>query len=215
MNIITIDGPSGCGKSTIAKRIAKEIGYFYINSGIYYRVASLIRLENNIVSEDELLRTINNTSIRTLDNHVYVNGEDVSDILCSNEINDDVGYISTLSNLRLLINDIIRKSAIDQNVVIDGRDTGTEIFPNANIKIFLDAAVDTRARRRYNQNVEKGIICTYADVLENIKKRDYYDLTRSIGKLRKADDAILIDTTNYDIIETIGLIKRIIDANIE
>lgn len=215
--IIAIDGPSGTGKGTIASHVAKFLGLDYLDSGVYYRAVAYICIKNNIQLNEikKIITETKNMSINFSRNQIILNGEEISKAIRSNEINDIVAEISAITEIRLLINDRIRNYCQNKRIVVDGRDIGTNVFPHANIKIYLDASVDTRARRRFNQNNEVGITSNYDEILNNIKKRDEVDFNRKFGALKIADDAHVIDTTNLNIEETINIVKEIVEGELK
>ena len=203
--IIAIDGTAGSGKGTIAKHIAKKIGYFYLDTGAFYRAVSYLIIKNNISlgDIDTITNLVRNLNIEFKDYMVLVNGEDVTNEIRSKDVNAIVSIVADILEVRLLINDKIRKYIGNKDYVVDGRDVGTVIFPNADFKFYLDASVDTRARRRFNQLTNMGNDANFEKILENIQVRDKIDKTREFGALIMADDAILIDTTNDEIEDTL------------
>lgn len=203
--IIAIDGTAGSGKGTIAKHIAKEIGYFYLDTGAFYRAVSYLIIKNNISlgDIDTITNLVRNLNIEFKDYMVLVNGEDVTNEIRSKDVNAIVSIVADILEVRLLINDKIRKYIGNKDYIVDGRDVGTVIFPNADFKFYLDASIDTRARRRFNQLTNMGNDANFEKILENIQVRDKIDKTREFGALIMADDAILIDTTNDEIEDTL------------
>lgn len=203
--IIAIDGTAGSGKGTIAKHIAKKIGYFYLDTGAFYRAVSYLIIKNNISlgDIDTITNLVRNLNIEFKDYMVLVNGEDVTNEIRSKDVNAIVSIVADILEVRLLINDKIRKYIGNKDYVVDGRDVGTVIFPNADFKFYLDASIDTRARRRFNQLTNMGNDANFEKILENIQVRDKIDKTREFGALIMADDAILIDTTNDEIEDTL------------
>lgn len=203
--IIAIDGTAGSGKGTIAKHIAKKIGYFYLDTGAFYRAVSYLIIKNNISlgDIDTITNLVRNLNIEFKDYMVLVNGEDVTNEIRSKDVNAIVSIVADILEVRLLINDKIRKYIGNKDYIVDGRDVGTVIFPNADFKFFLDASIDTRARRRFNQLTNMGNDANFEKILENIQVRDKIDKTREFGALIMADDAILIDTTNDEIEDTL------------
>lgn len=203
--IIAIDGTAGSGKGTIAKHIAKEIGYFYLDTGAFYRAVSYLIIKNNISlgDIDTITNLVRNLNIEFKDYMVLVNGNDVTNEIRSKDVNAIVSIVADILEVRLLINDKIRKYIGNKDYIVDGRDVGTVIFPNADFKFYLDASIDTRARRRFNQLTNMGNDANFEKILENIQVRDKIDKTREFGALIMADDAILIDTTNDEIEDTL------------
>ena len=206
---VAIDGPAAAGKSTIAKKVAEKLGYVYIDTGAMYRCVTLLALQKGVDPQDEkaveqLLPEIN---IDMKPNHVVLlNGHDVSKDIRSRNVAD--------KNIRLFLVDLQRKLAKNVSVVMDGRDIGTYVLPDANVKIFQVASVATRAQRRYKENLEKGIKCTLEEVEEELKKRDYIDSHRSFAPLKQADDAYMLDTSYMSIDEVVTKVIDIIHMKI-
>lgn len=218
--IVAIDGPAGSGKGTITKEISKRTGLINLDSGATYRCVALAALREGLKIEDEekiakLVETLN-IEIKIVDNNnvVFLNGEDVTKKIREQDVTNFVSPISVLVPVRLKLIELQRKMAEGKNIVMEGRDIGTEVFPNADLKIYLDADQEERARRRYKENIEKEIKCTYEEILENVKDRDYRDSHRPMGALKKADDAIVVDSTNLTIEEVtekiVSMIEKII-----
>lgn len=214
---VAIDGPAAAGKSTIAKKVAEKLGYVYIDTGAMYRCVTLLALQKGVDPQDEkaveqLLPEIN---IDMKPNHVVLlNGCDVSKDIRSRNVADNVSYIASYKNIRLFLVDLQRKLAKNVSVVMDGRDIGTYVLPDANVKIFQVASVATRAQRRYKENLEKGIKCTLEEVEEELKKRDYIDSHRSFAPLKQADDAYMLDTSYMTIDEVVTKVIDIIHMKI-
>ncbi len=214
---VAIDGPAAAGKSTIAKKVAEKLGYVYIDTGAMYRCVTLLALQKGVDPQDEkaveqLLPEIN---IDMKPNHVVLlNGRDVSKDIRSRNVADNVSYIASYKNIRLFLVDLQRKLAKNVSVVMDGRDIGTYVLPDANVKIFQVASVATRAQRRYKENLEKGIKCTLEEVEEELKKRDYIDSHRSFAPLKQADDAYMLDTSYMTIDEVVTKVIDIIHMKI-
>lgn len=210
---IAIDGPSASGKSTIAKILATKLGYIYIDTGAMYRAYTLAVLRAGIDPQNEkaCCTLINKIKIWfNKENHVTLNDEDVGDEIRKNDVADNVSYISTYKDVRAHLVDLQRELASNNNVIMDGRDIGTHVLPNATVKIFQVADVDMRAKRRYMENLEKGIPSTEEECLQNLKKRDYIDSHRAVNPLKAADDAIVVDTTNLTISEVVDKVLEII-----
>lgn len=199
--IIALDGPSGSGKSTIANILAKKIKISYLNTGSMYRAVTLFFLENNIKKSDkidiDLLRKIN---IDIKEDKVFLNEKDVSDKIRNKEVTENVSWVSSISLVRKYLVDMQRKISQNKSIILDGRDIGTVVFPNAKYKFFLVASSEVRAKRRYEQNeIDKPL----EEIQKDIEKRDYLDSHREISPLKKAEDAIEIDSSNLTIDETI------------
>ena len=209
---IAIDGPAASGKSTVAKEVAKALNYIYIDSGAMYRALTLKALRLNIDVKDEAsLVEMTKVSKITLDGvHIYLDDEDVSEAIRSIDVTNNVSAVSSYEGVREEMVNLQRKLAEGKNVIMEGRDICTYVFPNADVKIYLDASEDVRAKRRYDEMKEKGIEITYEEVLENIQKRDYNDKNKEMGALKLAEDSIVVDTTNLTIEEVVERIIEII-----
>lgn len=199
--IIALDGPSGSGKSTIANILAKKLKISYLNTGSMYRAVTLFFLENNIEKSDkidiDLLRKIN---IDIKEDRVFLNEKDVSDKIRNKEVTENVSWVSSIFLVREYLVDMQRKISQNKSIILDGRDIGTVVFPNAKYKFFLVASSEVRAKRRYEQNeIDKSL----EEIQKDIEKRDYLDSHREISPLKKAEDAIEIDSSNLTIHETI------------
>lgn len=212
---IAIDGPSASGKSTVAKLLASKLNFLYVDTGAMYRAYTLAVLNASLdpKNEEESNSLINKIEISFNDeNHITLNGKDVSKEIRENNVVNNVSYIASYKNIRLFLVSLQQKIANNKNIVMDGRDIGTYVLKDAEVKIFLNADVEERAKRRFNENKEKNIKSSYEDCLENIKKRDYIDSHRDFCPLRKADDAILIDSTNLTIEEVVFKMEEIIKS---
>ena len=214
--IIAIDGPAGSGKSTIAKLLAKKYDLTYIDTGAMYRMITLYLLENNIDINDlkEVERVLNTVNLDMQGDKFYLDNVDVSTKIREKRINDNVSKVASIKIVRSNLVDLQRKISNNKDVILDGRDVGTVIFPNAQVKIFLIASPEERARRRYNEFLEKKTEITCDEVLKSLKERDYIDSTRKESPLKKADDAIELDTTNLTIEDVINFIAKEIEKNI-
>ncbi len=214
--VVAIDGPAGTGKGTIAKLISEELGLINIDTGAMYRSVSLCALENNIKDTEperveEMLKTIDMKFVMKDKNVIILlNGKDVSKEIREQRINECVAKYAALKCVRDKLTKLQQEMGKTENIVMEGRDIGTTVFPNADVKIYLDCSIEERANRRYKQELEKGIDTTYEEVLESIKQRHILETEREISPLRKADDAILIDTTNLTIPEEMEIILGII-----
>ena len=212
--IVGIDGPAGSGKGTVTKRIANELGLINIDTGITYRCVALEVLDKNISLEDreKIIEVAKNIKIE-IDNTpngdiVYLDGKDVTKEIRSKEVTKIVSQVSSIKEVRLIMVELQRKLAEGKDVIIEGRDICTYVFPNADVKIYLDANIEERAKRRYKENQEKNIDMTYEEVYENIRKRDENEKAKEIGALKIAEDSIIVDTTNLTIDE---VVKKVID----
>lgn len=211
--IVAIDGPAGSGKGTVTKRIAKELGFINLDTGATYRCVALQVLRNklSIKDEEEIIKLANNIKI-TIDSNgsediIFLNDEDVSKDIRTKEVTDIVSQVSSIILVRERMVEVQRNLAKDNNVIVEGRDITTVVFPNADLKIYLDASEEIRAKRRYNENLQKGINTTYEEVLKNVKMRDYNDMHKKFGALQIAKDAIVIDSTNLNIEQVVDKIK--------
>ncbi len=214
--IVAIDGPAGSGKGTITKLVGKRLNLINIDTGAMYRCASLYMIRNNIKLDElnkiaEMLKTlkIEQKKIKDVDKF-YLNGEDVSDKIREKEVNCIVSQVSHISIVRECMVELQRKIGKNADIIMEGRDIGTNVFPNADVKIYLDASAEERANRRLKQNEEKGINMTYEEILENIKFRDKNDKTSPVAPLKQAEDAVYVDSTNLSIDEVVDKIVKIV-----
>lgn len=214
--IIAIDGPAGSGKSTIAKIIAKDFNLTYLDTGAMYRTVSLYLLENSINynNEKEIEKALPNIAMDVIDEKFFLNGEDVSVKIRTPEVTSVVSLVSAVKVVRDRLVELQREISKGKNVILDGRDIGTVVFPNADLKIFLIASPEERAKRRVQDYLSKGITESYDEVLKSILERDYIDSNRKESPLKKATDAIEIDTSNISIEESCKLISNLIKEKI-
>lgn len=213
---IAIDGPSGAGKSTIAKILAKELGFIYVDTGAMYRSIGLHMLRNGVDSTDlpavqAALQGIE-INIAYVDGaqHIYLNGEDVSELIRTEAVSKAASAFSAIPEVRAFLLELQRGLAAKNSVIMDGRDIGTVILPNAEVKIFLTADDTARAERRYKELIEKGQEVTFESVLENIRQRDKNDSERALAPLKPAEDAVLVDTTKLDLMQSVEAMKSVI-----
>lgn len=201
--IIAIDGPAGSGKSTISREVAKELGMVYLDTGAMYRLFTLKVLEEDISFDDKgkIMELLENLDIDIKDDKFYLDGKNVSEEIRRPNVSENVSKISTLKEVREKMVKLQRNFAESKDVILDGRDIGTVVFPNAEIKIFLVADPMERARRRHKELIEKGENISLDEIYENIVKRDEIDSGRETAPLKKAKDSIEIDTTNKNIEE--------------
>lgn len=202
---IAIDGYSSCGKSSFAKLIATELGYLYIDSGAMYRAVSLFAIRNKLIStesfkEEKLIKNLHriNISFKKSDNGyiTHLNGENVEKRIRDIEVSSVVSEISKIYQVRERLVQMQREMGSEKGIVMDGRDIGTIVFPDAELKIFMSADPAVRAKRRYDELIEKGMPASFKEIEANIKKRDHIDMNREISPLRKADDALVLDNTH-------------------
>ncbi|MBR1816852.1 MAG: (d)CMP kinase [Lachnospiraceae bacterium] len=214
---IAIDGPAGAGKSTIAKLVADKKGFIYVDTGAMYRSIALYIIENNINSDDELdiKNACENIDIKLKHEdgvqHIYLNERNVSTDIRREEVGNMASKAATKKVVRDKLLNMQRDIAASNDVIMDGRDIGTFVLPNAELKIYLTASVMTRAKRRFDQLVEKGESPDIDKIAEDIEKRDYQDMHRDIAPLKQADDAVLLDTSDMTIEEVIKKISDLID----
>lgn len=214
---VAIDGPAGAGKSTISKSAAKELGFIYVDTGALYRTVGLAASRKNVepVQGEEVNNLLDSIKVELTFNDkgeqvVLLDGEDVSAFIRTPEASMMASKISAIPEVRAYLLDLQRNMATTNNVIMDGRDIGTVVLPNAEVKIFLTATPEARATRRYKELVEKGIDVKYDDILQDVITRDYNDSHREIAPLKQADDAVLADTTEIDLQGSIDLIVSII-----
>ena len=214
---VAIDGPAGAGKSTISKSAAKELGFIYVDTGALYRTVGLAASRKNVepVQGEEVNNLLDSIKVELTFNDkgeqvVLLDGEDVSAFIRTPEASMMASKISAIPEVRAYLLDLQRNMATTNNVIMDGRDIGTVVLPNAEVKIFLTATPEARATRRYKELVEKGMDVKYDDILQDVITRDYNDSHREIAPLKQADDAVLADTTEIDLQGSIDLIVSII-----
>ena len=210
---IAIDGPAAAGKSTVAKQVAKILKCVYIDTGAMYRAITWYALSKGVDPKDEekvtaLLPEID-LSLH-LDGKVVVNDQDITKEIRTTEVADNVSYIASYKKIRLHLVELQRKMSKNVSVVMDGRDIGSYVLPYADVKIFQVASVETRAVRRYKENLEKGINCSIEEIEENLRKRDYIDSHREFAPLKKAEDSFVLDTSNMTIDEAVNAIIKIV-----
>ncbi|ELC8424084.1 (d)CMP kinase [Clostridium perfringens] len=205
---VAIDGPAGAGKSTIAKIIGEKLNLMYINTGSMYRAVTLKALENNISAEevDKLLVMIDGMDMHFENDELILNGENINSLITMPNISKNVSAYASIREVRERLVNLMRKMALKYSVIMDGRDIGTVVLKDANFKFFLTASPEERADRRYKELMGKGVEVNYDEILQDIIKRDYLDSNREVDPLRKAEDAIEIDTTGIGIM---GVVEKI------
>ena len=214
MYSIAIDGPAGAGKSTIAKTIAKKLEFIYVDTGAMYRAMALYFIRHEIDPKDE--EAINkacpdiHVSINYEDGvqQVLLNGENVNGLIRTEEVGNMASMTSAIPEVRGKLLELQRTLAREKDVIMDGRDIGTHVLPDADVKIYLTASVEIRAKRRYKELVEKGVQCDLKEIEKDIEERDYRDMTRKIAPLKKAEDAILVDSSDMTLKEVVNTISR-------
>ena len=213
---IAIDGPAGAGKSTIAKRLAKELGYVYVDTGAMYRAMAYYFLKNQVDTNDEeaIAKACPNVNVTIAyqdgEQQVLLNGENVNGVIRKEEVGKTASTTSVYPVVRAMVMDLQRELAMKENVIMDGRDIGTVVLPNADVKIFLTASSKVRAKRRYDELTEKGVECDFDEIEKDIIDRDYRDMHRETAPLKQAEDAILLDSSELDIDGVVNRMKEII-----
>ena len=214
--VVAIDGPAGSGKGTITKLVAKDLNLVTVDTGAMYRCVALDCLNENVSHEDldgieKVLENIEIEFKKDGENQlIFLNGKDVSKDIRTPEIDGVVAKYAAVKSIRDKMTPIQRKMGDNQNIIMEGRDIGTVVFPNADVKIFLECSLEERARRRYKQNLEKGINETYEEVLKSIIERHKLETEREIAPFIKADDAIVVDSSNLSINEVVEKVEEII-----
>ena len=219
--IVAIDGPAGAGKGTITKLVGEKKNLIYIDTGALYRCVTLYMIRNKISLNEtdkikEILNKIN-IELKKENNEdlVFLNGEDVTKLIREKEVNEFVSQVSHIIEVRENITNLSRKIAEGKNIIMEGRDIGTNVFPNADVKIYLDATPEERARRRMKQNQEKGIDIPYDEILKNIIYRDNNDKTSNVAPLKQAEDAFYIDSSDMPIEKVVDKVIEIIEKKIK
>ena len=214
---IAIDGPAGAGKSTIAKRLAKKLGFIYVDTGAMYRAMAYYFLQHNIDAKDEnaIAAACPDVDVTiTYENgeqQVLLNGENVNGVIRNEEVGNMASSTSVYPVVRKKLVELQRQLAKSADVIMDGRDIGTTVLPDAFCKIYLTASVDARAKRRYDELAQKGEKCDYDIIKKDIEQRDYQDMHREISPLKQADDAVLVDTSDMNIEQVVECIENIIN----
>lgn len=221
MIAIAIDGPAGAGKSTIARAVAKELGFIYVDTGALYRTVAYAMIQRQVApSEESGIETILDElkielAFVNSEQRVFLNGVDVSDHIRTPEISMAASAFSALPCVRAFLLSLQREIAIKNNIIMDGRDIGTVVLPDAQIKIFLTASAEDRAMRRHEEMISKGQPSIYEEVLADMKQRDYNDAHRKIAPLRPAEDAILLDTTGNTLQQSVALLSKTIKERLQ
>ncbi len=217
---VAIDGPAGAGKSTVARAAAQKLGYIYVDTGALYRAVGVYCLRKGIVTTDAenvgaILCEIT-VELKFIDGvqHVFLNGDDVSTEIRLPEASMAASNVSAIPSVRAFLFDLQRDIAAKNNCIMDGRDIGTVVLPNAQVKIFLTADDTERAMRRYKELQEKGSTVTYQEVLDDLRIRDYNDSHREIAPLKPAEDSVIVNTTNYTLEESINKIVETVEEKL-
>ena len=213
---IAIDGPAGAGKSTIARKLAADLGYVYVDTGAMYRAMAYYFLQNNISADDEAAISAAcpdvNVTIEYKDGvqQVILNGKNVNGVIRNEEVGNMASATSVYPVVRTKLVELQRQLAERENVIMDGRDIGTVVLPNANVKIYLTASSAVRAKRRYDELTAKGVDCNIKEIEQDIIERDYRDMHRETSPLKQAEDAVLLDSSDLDIDGVVAAMKKII-----
>ena len=214
---IAIDGPAGAGKSSLSKEVAKELSFIYVDTGALYRTIGLATSRKGISKDDKdgIVSLLDEIEVKLAFNDegtqiVLLNGEDVSGFIRTPQASMYASAVSAIPEVRAFLLDLQRNMAKNDNVIMDGRDIGTVVLPDAKIKIFLTASAEKRAMRRYKENIEKGIEVSYEEVLKDVNERDYNDSHRAIAPLKPADDSVIVDTSDYDFEGSKNLLLKVI-----
>ena len=215
--IVTVDGPAGSGKSTIAKIVASKYGLTYLDTGAMYRMIALYALENNVNLEDEksVEAMLENTKLDIVGNKFFLNGKDVSEEIRTPEVSGIVSPVAAIKAVRVKLVELQREISKGKKTILDGRDIGTVVLPHADLKIYQIASVETRAKRRYLENKERGLEADLETIKKEIEQRDYQDMHRAISPLKKADDAIELDTSNMTLEEVVDQVLTLINKTRE
>ena len=218
---VAIDGPAGAGKSSVAKAASAELGYIYVDTGALYRAVGVNALRKGIDTKDKekVTATLNSITVELKfvngEQQVFLNGENVSSEIRTPDASMAASNVSAIPAVREFLFDLQRDIAKNNNCIMDGRDIGTVVLPNAQVKIFLTAAPEKRAKRRYDELIAKGSKVEYNDVLEDLIQRDYNDSHREVAPLKPADDSIIIDTTNFTLEQSINSVVNTVKENVK
>ena len=217
---IAIDGPAGAGKSTLSRKVAEELGYIYVDTGAMYRAVGLkfstLGVDTDLNCDIEAILNDTKVDIRFVDGEqrVFLDDKDVSGVIRTPAASMMASAVSAKPAVRAFLLEMQRTLAKENNVVMDGRDIGTVVLPNATVKIYLTASAEARAKRRYDELIEKGQTVTYKEVYDDMVQRDYNDMNREIAPLKQADDAVVADTTSLELEQSLELLLKIIKEGI-
>ncbi len=211
---IAIDGPAGAGKSTIAKKVAKELSFIYVDTGAMYRAIAYYMLQNNVAKDEAAVaKEVENVDVKLAyvdgEQQVLLNGENVSSFIRTEEVGNMASFVAKVSEVRAKLLDLQRNLAKENDIIMDGRDIGTNVLPNADVKVYLTASSEERANRRYKELCEKGISCDRDEIERDIIARDEQDMNREIAPLKQAEDATLIDSSHMTIDEVVAAIIKL------
>lgn len=218
---IAIDGPAGAGKSSIAKAVAKRLGFIYVDTGALYRSVALYALQQHLSPEnpDEIIAMLDNITVDLAfeegSQKVILNGVDVSEDIRLPEVSANASKVSAIPEVRTFLFELQQKMARENNVLMDGRDIGTVVLPNADLKIFLTASPEVRAKRRYDELIAKGQEVDYETILKDVKERDYRDSHRAVAPLKAADDAVYLDTSDMSFDEVANRIQELAEEKLK
>ncbi len=219
---IAIDGPSGAGKSTLARRLAQELGFLYVDTGAIYRAVGLAALRRGLSPGDEAAVLAMLPSLRVATayaedrlQHMYLDGEDVTEAIRLHQVSDAASQVSAIPGVRDHLLALQRRFAQENDVIMDGRDIGTVVLPQADVKIFLTARPETRARRRFDELTARGQPADYQQVLRDVEERDYRDSHRASAPLRQAEDAVLVDTTQLSLEESLARLYEVVKERLK
>ena len=216
---VAIDGPAGAGKSSIARELAAELGFIYVDTGALYRAIALYIQQHNLCNKQDIIRQLPKIDLKIKfiggTQCILLNGEDVTDDIRTPEISMLASKVSAIPEVRDFLFDLQQKIAKEHHVIMDGRDIGTVVLPDAQVKIYLTASVETRAKRRYDEYLAKGESADLEEIKKDIENRDHQDMTREISPLRQAEDAVLVDSSFMNIDEVVAAILGIYKDKVE
>ncbi|MBQ7090822.1 MAG: (d)CMP kinase, partial [Clostridia bacterium] len=211
---IAIDGPSGAGKSTLSRKLAAEVGFIYVDTGAMYRTIGLFVLRNKIDPKDteRVVEALNGIKVTLSfiegEQHVFLNGEDVSSDIRLHEVSQYASLVSAIPAVRQFLFEMQQKLAAENDVIMDGRDIGTVVLPNADLKIFLTASAEDRANRRYQELIQRGQDVDYDQILQDVVRRDEQDMNRSVAPLKPAEDSVILDTSGFEFEQSLALLLK-------